>query len=149
MGKKTTKNRAAFRVQPKEQSHIKIVKRPAYGTRLRKYVDLHGIKLTWMARVTHISYSRVYRFYVGVTEPKVSEGQIIARALNCRLEDIFEVDYSENGDDSDLKSDNSNELKHSPSGNHSPDLYPACANCHFIRENNSGDRKDGGGTITS
>ena len=65
---------------------------PRFTTRLRHYVEGHGIRLSWIAKMTHMSYHRLYRLYSGATEPTVKEAHALALLLSCQLEELFELD---------------------------------------------------------
>ena len=71
---------------------------PRFTTRLRHYVEGHGIRLSWIAKMTHMSYNRLYRLYSGATEPTVREAHALAQLLSCQLEDLFELDGPEHED---------------------------------------------------
>lgn len=74
------------------QNKLQVKKRPPFSTRLRHYVEGHGLRLSWIAKMTHMSYHRLYRLYSGATEPTVKEAHALAQVLCCQLEDLFELD---------------------------------------------------------
>ena len=73
--------------------------RPEFGPKLRAFLCEHGIMMKWVAQRCRIDYNRFFRLCQGQTEPTLSEGLRIKRALNCQLEQIFDVDETLSGED--------------------------------------------------
>ncbi|MGC8596261.1 MAG: helix-turn-helix domain-containing protein [Candidatus Kryptoniota bacterium] len=149
MGKQIKKNRTKPLTESGSESRLRVVKGSPYNTRLRRYIDSHGIKLSWLAKEAQISYPRLYRLYEGATEPKIWEARVLVRLLNCRLEDIFELERPEKPGERDLRGDEKTGFTAALSGNHSSDYPPACMNCHLLREANSKEPKDDEGSPDS
>ena len=64
-------------------------------TKLRYYLDEHGISMAWVAKQVSINYDRFYRLCAGTGEPTLREGLRIKKLLGCQLQQIFEVDEGE------------------------------------------------------
>ncbi len=64
-------------------------------TKLRHYLDEHGISMAWVAKQVGINYDRFYRLCAGTGEPTLREGLLIKKLLSCQLQQIFEVDDDE------------------------------------------------------
>lgn len=63
-------------------------------TKLRYFLDEHGVKLTWLAKRTGIEYNRLYRLASGMAEATIREGYLIKRVLVCQLDQLFDTDVS-------------------------------------------------------
>ena len=74
-------------------------RRPEFSPKLRSFLCEHGIMMKWVARRCRIDYNRFFRLCQGETEPTLSEGFRIRRALNCQLEQIFDVDETLSGEE--------------------------------------------------
>ncbi len=70
-------------------------------TKLRYYLDEHGISMAWVAKQVSINYDRFYRLCAGVNEPTLREALALKRLLLCELEEIFDTDEALPGDGSD------------------------------------------------
>ena len=70
-------------------------------TKLRYYLDEHGIGMAWVAKQLGINYDRFYRLCAGTGEPTLREGLRIRKLLGCQLQQIFEVDDGEPEDSHD------------------------------------------------
>lgn len=79
------------------QETLRVKTCPRFNTRLRHYVEGHGIRLSWIAKMAHMSYHRLYRLYSGATEPTVKEAHALAQLLSCGLDDLFELDEPDQG----------------------------------------------------
>lgn len=61
-------------------------------TKLRYYLDEHGISMAWVAKQVGINYDRFYRLCAGTGEPTLREGLRIRKLLGCQLQQVFDVD---------------------------------------------------------
>lgn len=85
-----------------EASSVASPPRPATCmTKLRYYLDEHGISMAWVAKQVGINYDRFYRLCAGTGEPTLREGLRIKKLLGCQLQQIFEVDDPEPEDGHD------------------------------------------------
>jgi hypothetical protein len=69
-------------------------KHSSYVTKLRYFLDEHGIRLTWLAKRTGIEYNRLHRLASGVAEATIREGFLIKRVLVCELDQVFDTEVS-------------------------------------------------------
>lgn len=74
------------------QESLQVKKCPRFNTRLRHYVENHGIRLSWIAKMASMSYYRLYRLYSGASEPTVKEAHALAQVLNSQIEELFELE---------------------------------------------------------
>lgn len=137
MDKRSKRKKAKSVNKPESEERLKVVKRPPYQTRLAEYVLSHGIKISWIAESMGMSYSKVYRYLVGETEPKVREGEALSRLLNCRLEDIFELEEPEKDGDDRLENNGETRSLTTLSGNCSSEYHSMPNSYHLVQESNS------------
>jgi DNA-binding phage protein len=83
------------------EATLRVKTRPRFTTRLRHYVEGHGLRLSWIAKTAHMSYHRLYRLYSGATEPTVKEAHALARLLSCQMVDLFELEDEDREADHD------------------------------------------------
>ena len=76
---------------------LQVKKCPRFDTRLRHYVESHGIRLSWIAKMGHLSYYRLYRIYSGASEPTVKEAHTLAQLLHSQIEELFELEDTDCG----------------------------------------------------
>ena len=74
---------------------------PTCMTKLRYYLDEHGVSMAWVAKQVSINYDRFYRLCAGTGEPTLREGLRIRKLLGCQLQQIFELDDGESEDSHD------------------------------------------------
>ncbi len=80
---------------------LRVKKCPRFSTRLRHYVESHGIRLSWIAKMANLSYYRLYRIYSGASEPTVREAHTLAQLLHSQIEELFELDEPAGVEDHD------------------------------------------------
>ncbi len=83
------------------ENKLQVKKRPRFSTRLRHYVEGHGLKLSWIAKMINMSYPHLYRLYSGATEPTAREAHAMAQLLRCQVDDLFELEEPDNGEKHD------------------------------------------------
>ncbi len=67
-------------MQETPQETLQVKKCPRFGTRLRHYVESHGLRLKWISKMTNMSYYRLYGIYSGASEPTVKEAYSLVEA---------------------------------------------------------------------
>ena len=49
----------------------------------------------------NMSYPHLYRLYSGATEPTAREAHAMAQLLRCQVDDLFELEEPDNGENRD------------------------------------------------
>lgn len=68
-------------------------------SRLKSYLDAHGIKQSWLCEKTGISSTAMSLLVRGKTKPTLENAQRIARTLSTTVDDLWPLEDDEKEDE--------------------------------------------------